>query len=63
MSSAGDKPDRGQHPPNKMTREEAERLRDLLRYGKPADLHDRPVLQRIGKAIAQAVHGPSKRDW
>jgi hypothetical protein len=35
----------------------------LLRYGKPADLHDRPVLQRIGKAIAQAVHGPSKRDW
>jgi hypothetical protein len=46
-----------------MTREEAECLRELLRDTKPADLADPSALQRIGRAIARAVYGPSKRDW
>jgi hypothetical protein len=48
---------------NQMTREEAERLRQLLRDGKPADLADPSLLQRIGSAIVRAIHGPSKRNW
>jgi hypothetical protein len=47
VSVAGDKRDREQKPANKMTREEAERLRELLRRGRPAELTDPPVLQRI----------------
>jgi hypothetical protein len=63
VSSAGDKRERERQPANKMSREEAERLRELLRRTKPADLDDPAVLQRIGKAIARAIHGPSKHDW
>jgi hypothetical protein len=46
-----------------MSREEAERLRELLRRTKAADLHEPSVLQRIGKAIARTIQGRSKRDW
>jgi hypothetical protein len=60
VSAAGDKRGQEQQPANKMTREEAERLRELLRGTKPADLADPSVLQRIGRAIAWAV---SKRGW
>src|SRR5215216_2314892 len=52
-----------EQPANKMTREEAERLRELLRDAKPADFADPSALQRIGRAIARAVYGLSKRDW
>jgi signal transduction histidine kinase len=61
VSAAGDKRERKQ-PAHKMTREEAERLRELLRDTKPAELEDLSVLQRIGRAIVQAIHGPSKRN-
>jgi len=45
-----------------MTREEAERLRALLRGTEPADLAaDLPVLQRIGRTIAKAIYRPYKR--
>jgi hypothetical protein len=63
VSAAGDKQERERQPANKMTREEAERLRGLLRRGRPAELSDVSVLQRIGRAIARALAGPSKRDW
>ena len=63
VSVAGDKRERKQQPANKMTREEAERLRELLRDTKPADFADPSALQRIGRAIARAVYGLSKRDW
>jgi hypothetical protein len=62
VSEPGGKPKRDQ-PANKMTREEAERLRELLRGTKPADLVEPSVLQRIGKAIARAVSRPSRRGW
>jgi len=42
-----------------MTREEAERLRALLRGTKAADLNDPFARQRVGTAIAQAIYrGP-----
>lgn len=63
MSAAGDERERAQEPANKMTREEAERLRELLRGSKPAELTELSVIQRIGKAIARAIHGPSRRNW
>jgi hypothetical protein len=63
VSAAGDKREREQLPTNKMTREEAEHLRELLRGTKPADLVEPSVLQRIGRAIARAVSRPSKRGW
>jgi len=63
ISVAGDKRERKQQPANKMTREQAERLRELLRDTKPADFADPSALQRIGRAIARAVYGLSKRDW
>ena len=47
-----------------MTREEAERLRALLRDTRPADYHEPSALQRVGKAIAQAIEpGPPKINW
>ena len=61
VSKCGDKPKR--EPWNKRTPEEAKRLRELLRDTKPADLADPSALQRIGRAIARAVYGLSKRDW
>jgi hypothetical protein len=56
VSKPGDAP----KPSNKMTREEAERLRALLQSTKPADLNDATVRQRVGRAIAWAIErGPS----
>jgi hypothetical protein len=50
-----------EQPSNKMTREEAERLRALLRSTKAADLNDPLARQRIGRAIAWAIErGPPK---
>ena len=63
MSVAGDKRERKQQPANKMTREEAERLRELLRRTEPAELADPSVPQRIGRAIARAAYRPSEREW
>ena len=60
VSERGGEPKRDQ-PPNKMTREEAERLRALLRGTKAADLHDPFARQRVGRAIAQAIdRGPPR---
>ena len=44
----------------KMSLQEAERLRQLLRCTKPADLSENSVLQRIGNAIAKAINRPAK---
>jgi signal transduction histidine kinase len=63
VSAAGDKREQEHQRANTMTREEAERLRELLRCTKPADLADLSVIQRIGTAIARAVYRPSKRGW
>jgi hypothetical protein len=63
VPAAGDEREWERKPTNKMTREEAERLRKLLQGTKPADLADLSVVQRIGRAIARAVYRPSKRDW
>jgi len=62
VSAAGDKREREQQPANKMTREEAERLRELFRGTKPAKLEDLSVLQRIGRAIARAIYKGPERD-
>jgi len=44
-----------------MSREEAERVRALLRGTKAADLNDPFARQRVGRAIAQAIYrGPPK---
>jgi hypothetical protein len=43
-----------------MSLQEAERLRQLLRCTKPADLSENSVLQRIGNAIAKAINRPAK---
>jgi predicted dehydrogenase len=60
MSERGEEPKRD-HPLNKMTREEAERLRALLRGTKAADLNDPFARQRVGRAIAQAIdRGPPR---
>jgi hypothetical protein len=60
VSERGGEPKRDQ-PSNRMTREEAERLRQLLRGTKPADLNDATVRQRVGRAIAWAIErGPPK---
>jgi hypothetical protein len=63
LSVAGDERGPNERPANRMTREEAERLRELLRSSEPAELAQPPVLQRIGRAIARAILGPSKRGW
>ena len=44
----------------KMSLREAERLRQLLRRTKPADLSEHSVLQRLGNAIAKAIYRPPK---
>jgi hypothetical protein len=47
--------------PNKMTPEEAARLRALLRSTKVADMDDPVARQRVGRAIAWAMdRGPPK---
>jgi hypothetical protein len=62
MSDRGAEPKRDQ-PSNRMSREEAEHLRALLRGTRPADLNEPSVLLRIGRAIGQAIYrgGPKLR--
>jgi hypothetical protein len=45
---------------SKMSKEDAERLRALLRRD-PADLSDPTARERVGKVIAQAIYKPFKR--
>jgi hypothetical protein len=52
VSERGGKPKR-EAIPNKMTREEADRLRALLRSTRSAE-YDPSGLQRVGRVIAQA---------
>ena len=63
VSAADNERGREQRPANKMQRQEAERLRELLRRSKPAELDDPSVPQRIGRAIARAAYRPSEREW
>jgi hypothetical protein len=46
---------------NKMSMEDAERLRELLRRTDPADMCDPSVRERVGKEIAKAMHKPFNR--
>jgi hypothetical protein len=45
----------------KMSKEDAERLRELLRRTEPADMSDPSVRERVGKEIAKAMHRPFYR--
>jgi hypothetical protein len=45
----------------KMSKEDAERLRALLRRADPADSFDPSALLRVGKVIAQAMDRPFTR--
>jgi hypothetical protein len=59
-------PDRKEEPDrvrsvSKMSKEDAERLRELLRRTGPADMSDPSARERVGKAIAQAMYRPFKR--
>lgn len=61
VSERSEKPKRQDQPANRMTPEEAERLRALLRGTGPADYQDPSALQRIGREIARAIsRGPPK---
>jgi hypothetical protein len=55
-----DKPGRARSV-GKMTKKDAERLRELLRRTDPADMSDPPVRERVAKEIAKAMHRPFKR--
>jgi hypothetical protein len=46
---------------SKMSKEDAERLRELLRRTDPADMSDPSAHERMGKAIAQAMNRSFKR--
>jgi hypothetical protein len=46
---------------SKMSKEDAERLRELLRHTDPADMSDPSAHERVGKVIAQAMDRPFKR--
>jgi hypothetical protein len=46
---------------SKMSNEDAERLRELLRRTEPADMSDPSVRERVGKEIAKAMHSPFKQ--
>jgi hypothetical protein len=46
---------------SKMTKEDAERLRELLRRTEPADMSDPFARERVAKEIAKAMHEPFKR--
>jgi hypothetical protein len=61
VSQAGDK--RRQNPATKMPREEADRLRELLRSTKPLDLYDQSIALRIGMAVSRAHDWPPERNW
>jgi hypothetical protein len=45
----------------RMTKEDAECLRELLRRTDPADISDSSVRERVGKEIAKAMHKPFNR--
>jgi hypothetical protein len=47
--------------PGQMTKEDAERLRELLRRTDPADMSDPSVRERVGREIAKAMHKPFNR--
>jgi hypothetical protein len=47
--------------PRKMSNEDAERLRELLRRTEPADMSDPSVRERVGKEIAKSMHRPFHR--
>jgi hypothetical protein len=42
-------------------KEDAERLRELLRRTDPADMSDPSACERVAKEIAKAMHRPFKR--
>jgi hypothetical protein len=46
---------------SKMTKEDAERLRELLRRTDPADMSDSSVRERVGREIAKAMYKPFNR--
>jgi hypothetical protein len=46
---------------SKMSKEDAELLRELLRRTDPADMSDPSVHERVGKEIAKAMHKPFNR--
>jgi hypothetical protein len=46
---------------SKMSNEDAERLRELLRRTEAADMSDPSVHERVGKEIAKAMHRPFNR--
>jgi hypothetical protein len=46
---------------SKMSKEDAERLRELLRHTDPADMSDPSAHERVGMVIAQAMDRPFKR--
>jgi hypothetical protein len=54
-------PDRAR-PVSKMSDEDAERLRELLRRTEPAYMSDPSVHERVGKEIAKAITGRSSGD-
>jgi hypothetical protein len=60
MPERKDKPDRARSV-SKMTKEDAERLRELLRRTSPADMYDPSARERVAKEIAKAMHRPFKR--
>jgi hypothetical protein len=46
---------------SKMSKEDAERLRELLRRTDAADMSDPSTRERVGRVIAQAIYRPFKR--
>jgi hypothetical protein len=46
---------------SKITKEDAERLRELLRRTEPADMSDPSARERVAKEIAKTMHRPFKR--
>jgi len=56
------KPEERGKASNRMSREEAERLRALLRRTKPAGLWGSSVRQRVGEMLVEAARSLVKRD-
>jgi hypothetical protein len=46
---------------SKMSKDDAEHLRELMRRTEPADMSDLSVRERVGKEIAKAMHRPFNR--
>jgi hypothetical protein len=46
---------------SKISKEDAERLRELLRRTDPADMFDPSARERVWKEIAKAMHKPFNR--